>query len=337
MSARPDPDPLVIRFSDGGSFLLATRSPSAYLLDPAFLQFSFLATLVFALLVRPVVLGIDTPAQITFVWSLVFTSNLIWIGFSSSMLRWLVQWGVFRAVYTPIILVPLVFTSHAVFYGFDYFSNTIEPTNYIPSFEMLAKSFFALICFDILHGRFVAPHHPLVLSDIKPQTPYRTMIGGAALLDADTPQRAVQSRTRGAAALSHVSGQRDKVGDRSDKLAAHASDTFLATAIEIGNRKFDPATIQLIRSEEHYLSIEFTNGTKLVRAKLSDATTQLGLSLGYQINRSVWVAYSQISNLRKANGKLELELENGEVISVTRTRQEAFLRSYDLHQEGNDR
>lgn len=320
MSKMSPSKPIVVKFSDSGTFKVAPKtSPSAYLLDPVFIHFSFIVTLVFALLLRPALPGIETPAQLALIWSIVFVINLIWIGVGCWLSKQLVNLGIMGAIYTPVVILPMVFISQALFQGFAIYLDPVGMTGYFPSFEPLAKAFFALICFDIIHGRFVAPHHPLVLAEIEPEPPYKALI-------ARTPNWA--SGEPLAAPAPSEAAQEPQDTEETD-----VPDSLSTDAIEIGGRKFDPLSIKLIRSEEHYLSIQFTHGTKLIRAKLSDAAEQLGLGVGYQVNRSVWVAYSEIRNLRKSNGRLELELNGGEVITVTRARQQAFLQAYDLQTE----
>lgn len=330
MSLTSTSDQMVVTFSDGGSFLVNTRSPSAYLLHPVFLQFVVLATLVFALLVRPEIPGLDTTAQIALVWCVVFLACLICLGLSAWLSRWLIDIGALNAIYTPMILLPLAFTTHFVFYASSYFLEPVHLSSFAPSFEMVAKYFLALICFDLLHGHYVAPLHPLTTTDETPKKAYRRTVDddNTVISIPSLPPVSETSQNSTARFRSSQYATPEVVEPDAGELSGQGG----SPAIEIGGGLYDPRKIQVIRSEEHYLSIQSIDGTELIRAKLADATAMLPAALGYQINRSIWVAYSEIIAYEKVSGRVELELHTGEILRVARSRSKDFLQTYDQQQ-----
>jgi hypothetical protein len=204
-------------------------------------------------------------------------------------------------------------------------------SGYQPDLTDLLTSFFAVICFDIFHGRFVGPLHPLVISARAPEPDSP---------DAAPKQHEMQPDGVDASSPSSPLAGSDGPADTAEAgnltsaieipLDAVPVKTSLPERVMIGTSEFNPRRIKLIRSEEHYLSIDTDKGTKLLRAKMSDAATTLGLSFGLQISRSLWVAYAEVEAIKNAGGKLEIELKNGEVLTVPRARKQAFLQAYDL-------
>jgi len=323
--------PILIRYSDGGGFWVLSRSVSEYLLDTTFLRFFLVATLIFAILADPSVPEKMSAAKIAVMWLAISCAVLVWLTISLRVSKWMIDTGVLQAIYTPILIFPVPFITDAVSHTYIGLVHLPRWSGYQPDLTDLLTSFFAVICFDIFHGRFVAPLHPLVISA---RTPEPDSLDAApkqhemqpGVVDASSPSSPLDG-SDGPADTAKAGDLTSAIEVPLDAVPVKAS---LPERVMIGTSEFNPRRIKLIRSEEHYLSIDTDKGTKLLRAKMSDAATTLGLSFGLQISRSLWVAYAEVEAIKNAGGKLELELKNGEVLTVPRARKQAFLQAYDL-------
>ncbi len=71
--------------------------------------------------------------------------------------------------------------------------------------------------------------------------------------------------------------------------------------------------------QDHYTQITTHRGKSLVLIRLSDAIAETQGMQGLQIHRSHWVALDAVREGRSKNGRIELELENGDVLRVSRS------------------
>lgn len=324
--ARPT---IVIRYSDGSRFSVGSGSTSDYFLDTSFLRFFFLAVVIFAALVEPRTPDDISTAKTATMWLFVAVASLLWLSLSYQISRVMIKIGLLDAIYTPLMVFPLLLVTEAVQHFFINIMYPMPLRSYEPDLAYLITILFALICFDLIHGRFVAPLHPLVIKSAKLVQRENRSISprGDDQAQQDNmpdiaPAAQVKPDTTGIAVQPSSKPGESQTPDTAPKV------------IVIGTSEFEPQKIKLIRSEEHYLSIDTDDESKLLRAKMSEAASELGLTFGMQINRSVWVAYREISQMANLNGKLELELKNGEVLIVPRARKQAFLQAYDLFSKG---
>lgn len=80
--------------------------------------------------------------------------------------------------------------------------------------------------------------------------------------------------------------------------------------------------IRLIRAEaqDHYVAFVTDQGTHLVLMPFSEAIEKLAVYNGLQCHRSHWIIRDQVHNLRKAGSAWECEMENGDIVPVSRRR-----------------
>ncbi len=73
-----------------------------------------------------------------------------------------------------------------------------------------------------------------------------------------------------------------------------------------------------LQAQGHYLQVETTRGTTLIRGTLQDAAEELD-QLGLRLHRSWWVARNQVDAMRYYKGAPVLVLKNGQELPVGRT------------------
>lgn len=71
--------------------------------------------------------------------------------------------------------------------------------------------------------------------------------------------------------------------------------------------------------EDHYVDIVTDRGKTLVLMRLADAVREVGDTVGLQVHRSHWVARDAVTKVRKADGRVTLELANGLELPVARS------------------
>lgn len=74
-----------------------------------------------------------------------------------------------------------------------------------------------------------------------------------------------------------------------------------------------------IEAQEHYIRIITTSESRMVLYRFSDAVREMPSSLGMQVHRSHWIAFSAIEGLMKDGQKLKLKLSNKEIVPVSRS------------------
>lgn len=74
-----------------------------------------------------------------------------------------------------------------------------------------------------------------------------------------------------------------------------------------------------LEAQDHYVNVTTDKGSALVLIRLVDAISELDGLEGLRIHRSHWVATNAISNTKRENGKLLVELTNGTALPVSRT------------------
>lgn len=77
-----------------------------------------------------------------------------------------------------------------------------------------------------------------------------------------------------------------------------------------------------ISAEEHYVRIQTTQGSELLRGRISDLEAQLPPELGMRIHRSHWVATAAVTRLHRKRDNWSLELRDGTEVPVARPRRD---------------
>ena len=101
--------------------------------------------------------------------------------------------------------------------------------------------------------------------------------------------------------------------------------------VELGGRVFPLDRIQWIRSQEHYLEITTTNSQTMVRAQLTAFEDQVSDYDGVRCHRSWWISRNTDARLDRVDGKPVVNLGDGTVAPISRSRLSDVQSWFDLH------
>ncbi|MGB0900921.1 LytTR family DNA-binding domain-containing protein [Halocynthiibacter sp.] len=93
--------------------------------------------------------------------------------------------------------------------------------------------------------------------------------------------------------------------------------------VQIGDITVDTRMLLSIQAQEHYVELRCINRSGITRLSISKAVKAVEAVDGMQVHRSWWVARRAAKQLKREDGKLVLELNSGETISVSRGRSSA--------------
>lgn len=306
--------------SDGSSFETSASTASEYILNHVFMIFLILCVILYASVMEPSeTVELALPAHMM-IWAAVFMSSMIWllIGVWANVV--LVDAGYAKFICVPVILLPMLFANvYMIEFVLVQLSATYEDA-FGSKLEFYIRTGIVLICFDIIHGRFVAPQHPTYISpDLAPQSDVNALVSGdgAGVPAKESEQDATISET-------NVTSPAPDRGEPTDKPFNTGS-----LQIEIARTKINVCSILWRKSEDHYLIIQMTDRNVMLRGKLRAAVSKLGDDIGIQINRSFWVAFAAIQTVdEKPSGHIELHLEDNTVQRIASTRSLIFMHNY---------
>ena len=78
--------------------------------------------------------------------------------------------------------------------------------------------------------------------------------------------------------------------------------------------------IYALSSEDHYVRVYTSKGEDLVLMRLSDAIRECSPLPGLPVHRSWWVAEKGAKSIKKSDGKLQIELPEGQIAPVSRAK-----------------
>jgi len=325
--------------SNGRYWDTNAQGAADYLLNPVFLTFFFFCVVLYATIMQPDVEGQLPLVAEMIVWVGLLMSSLIWLFGSTWLSVVAYDRGYIKAIYTPLLLVPLVFIN--AFLGEFVLSvfNTAFESDSGAKINSIIKNIIILVTFDIMHERYVVPQHPRYLppGTTAPPASYWTERETAPSTQ-NIAQAGSVSSLVGTTEGENLETDFDQVEDAFTGTAtgAGASEAW-PTYIELGRERIDVSSIVWIKSEDHYLSFRMTNRNLMIRGKLRTVADKLGYRLGFQINRSAWVAYDAIQEVDELkNGSLEVHLDDGTVYRVSSARRLLFIQNYERYKTVND-
>jgi len=314
----------------GRSWYTNAQGAADYLFNPVFMSFFFMCVMLYATLI-----GINAESKMPLeprlmIWIGLVMTSLIWLFLSVVLSVIAHDRGLTKAIYMPLILLPLILINAFLEQYVLTFFNTEFVPSHVTSIEYAVRNTVIIVTLEIMHARFVAPQHPTYVvpgqSHVQPTMPSQTdtapatadrqrMVAPASWgsetqsLDAATPEGA-QIKTP---------APEPKVGREKD-----------AGSVVIARETLDVAALVWIKSEDHYLSIQMKEQNLMLRGKLREVIDQLGDQFGVQINRSVWVAYAAIRSVEEQkNGTVEVHLEDENVYVVSKARLLMFKQNYE--------
>ncbi|MHA6263638.1 LytTR family DNA-binding domain-containing protein [Arenibacterium sp. CAU 1754] len=69
---------------------------------------------------------------------------------------------------------------------------------------------------------------------------------------------------------------------------------------------------------DHFVDVVSPQGTHSIRLRFGDAIDEMDTVVGYCTHRSHWVAKDAIDSVQRSNGRIHLELTNGDLVPVSR-------------------
>lgn len=317
---------------DGTTWVVNARTASEYLFSPVFMVFFVICVILYAVLMQSTSeLVLPVVVQLL-MWSGFLMSSILWLLGFLLVNMFLVQRGVVAAIFTPACLLPLIFINIELS---DMILMQFAPSTEVSAAERwddVLLNTVVFVCFDLLHAHFVAPRHPAFVHSgtqdrRQPSTPapHPTPAVAPAAQTPQPPLQAAVPATETAVAPSPSSAPVTTPSGQPDFVAPKE--------VKIGNSTLDMARILWIRSEDHYLSVEMQDRNVMLRGKLGQTIEALEDSLGVQINRSVWVAFSGIETLEEVGGGgLKVHMSDGAVFQVAAARLVMVRHSLNQYQ-----
>lgn len=313
--------------SSGDAFYTKAKTATEFVLDPVFIQFMTLSIFMFTSLMF--VLHLPTVPQI-----ILFGASIVSTFFLLTVLIVIYIAAIravgIRTIYTPILILPLLVLNAIVM---DYVLRIFD-TSYIDGFngiwEISIRTLIFAICLDILHGKFIAPKHGLAVIIDKQGNAISLVSQESLLSTGQKPPIPSAQRTLSGTAVSYRAPAPPdgtaRTGNATNQ--SSAQDTLLAKAghkIRVGKQTFDLEGIQYIKSEDHYLVLQKSNQSEMVRGQLREVTAQIAAPRGVQINRSAWISYTAILEVHETSkGQLNVLLSDGSIMRVANTRKMFF-------------
>lgn len=99
-----------------------------------------------------------------------------------------------------------------------------------------------------------------------------------------------------------------------------AEPTPLTDAPRLTNRLVAPTgNIYRVSANDHLTEVATSEGAEQIRMRFADAVIEMDPVPGCHVHRSHWVALDAISNLVRKEGKILVQLKNGDELPVSRT------------------
>lgn len=320
--------------SSGDVFYTRAKTATEFVLDPVFIHFMILCIFLFTSLM--LALGLPPMAQII-LFGAGIVSTFIWLTITISVYLALIRLFKIRTLLTPVMLLPMqVFNGLSMNYVLEIFD-----TGYIDGFgfwEITIRTAIIILCLDIMHGKYVAPKHGMTV----------TLDADGKIVDRRSERRAQPNPTAQPLMATPVAPMPRERSD--DKVAAvdhSADDTSKQSAVTvpaepktsddliIGRETFDLSAVYAISSEDHYLVIHFADSSEMVRGRLGEVVSKIDVRWGIQINRSAWVAYAFLDEVRETpKGQLYVTLKCGMTLRVANSRKLLFEHGCTQYAQG---
>lgn len=314
-----EPQEFKLRFADGTEAWFIGGTAFDFVFSPTFLKFTSICILIFALLQRRDDVALLDLWQTTTLWFIVLSVTIFWFLSVVSILKTLQAKYGLRSIYTPFLTVPSILATELASQFF--IQEILSSETQIIAFQWayLAQAALVVILYDVFFGNFVVSRHPLLrtIKSERQETTFKDQVFtfSTAPFYTSTPPAFVPETAElppNKLAERDLNGCRPKV----------VSKTMF---INFAGRKIDPTSLVSMEIQDHYLSVVTVNESFLVRYKLRDAIKDIGPELGMQINRSTWVAISQVEFVtREGPTKSSVTLKNGNAFVIARSRLPEF-------------
>lgn len=123
-----------------------------------------------------------------------------------------------------------------------------------------------------------------------------------------------------------LSGSLSSFNTESDNVALESNETNGTKSAQENGFEFiaalDPplkGNLYSVEAQEHYVQVTSSEESRMVLYRFSDVVRQLPESLGMQVHRSHWVAFSAVERSEFQGQAMKLVLKSGNAIPVSRT------------------
>lgn len=295
--------PVTVTSAFGTTFRVSVESAAEYLLHPVFLRFAMICLCIRALLDQGDDIRLLQGWQVAVLWLLVALGSVAVLMATIGVLQVLSQSGAGRRIYTPLLFLPLVVAGEYMTQGVIGIFRAGFEKPFDAALIDMARDLLVLAMFDAFHALYVAPVHPLARGEAEGDGRAAAELRGV---------RTEAEPVVAAAEVAEVAAERAVQGPE---------------IVRIADRAFPLTDLLSIRTEDHYLSVAARTGRSMLRAKLSDIGALHDGRHGVQINRSQWVAFAAIREMREERGgQIVLDLETGDSATVARSRRLVFLQ-----------
>lgn len=314
---------------DGHAWYTNADNAADYIFNPTFMLYFFLCIVLYAALMEPSeAAAVPFLAQVV-LWGGLITTSILGLVVGSTVSVMAYDRGLTKAIYAPAVLLPMILTNVIVAEFILSSLNEQYERAYGSFFENLIQNSIVIATFDIIHGRFVAPHHPKYLGPRKISDHGTAPSQTSRLHDSTDLQTAPRSVSEVAQTQPRASDQTEIALASATRPPSEVPEEKNAGTVVIARHTLDVAALVWIKSEDHYLSIQTKDKNFMLRAKLGAVVKQLGDQHGMQINRSVWISYASIRSVNaRDKDMIELELEDDSIFRVSKARRLLFEQNY---------
>lgn len=302
-----------VRFADGTGYMFVAASATDLIFSPLFLKYFLNCVLIFAVLQQRDDVAILNAWEMLALWLAIAGAAILWLCLVISFTIWLRDRRIINSIYTPFITVStIVFSEPALQIMLHNFLNAPPDYDYI-RLEYMLQPMVVIFLMDMSFGNFVAPLHPAFIPD--PKTRARN---DASLLT----HSAVEPFVSKQALVVEDTKTPEPVDDNQSPPQEQTPSAMLL----LNDQKVKVTEILIMQIEDHYLRVTTINENILTRYKMSAAVNEIHPDIGYQINRSVWVAKAAIAKVnRTPSYGAEVVLKSGATFNVSRSRMSGVL------------
>ena len=324
-----------MRSIDGNVYFITCKNPIDYVLHRDFIRFVIIVCVIYALAHGDTDVPGVTGWPYVAIWTMVFSFVILWLVLSGKFTEYLIKKKYIAEVWTALLLFPLNLIVEGSVQFLMYWLVDQPLKSWGVVLADLTRDFSVLLLMDLLHGQYVVARHPYARisgayggerSTSQHYSPHNSLeFDQRADLRLEPASIAIAARKT----FEEGDGDSKTLGSQISGDIALSSAVMRHESVKIGTETYVLKEIQVIRIEDHYLNITTTSGRSMQRAKLSLIEKLHAGSLGIQINRSIWVAFSAIKDVQPAkNGQILLFLINGDEELVAKPRVYAFRHAY---------
>lgn len=302
---------LKLLFIDGTEARLSRQRPYQFFFDPSFLKFFSISVLLAAFLEGRGSNHNISNWETTLLWSAMGTSMFIWLLLCGLVLGILLKKHLISMLFVPFITISTVCVSETTSL---IMTDLLFESSFISS-DLILQNYTRGVAIVVLYELFLASFVLPQLKNVEHTSRFGTPLGESRIELEHSAEKASGSDNL----LSSTRYGKENGNLEYDRSEGTQSNT-VTKELKIGSETFLTSELNSITVEDHYLKVNCENRTVTIRGKLSALAGDLE-DLGFQINRSVWLAYKIVQSAKQTNGnKLTIYTTLGKEYKVARLR-----------------